>query len=226
MRAVSKAWALWAVAAAMAWPPGVAAQQAPEGGGTLLVARGRDYLLHALAYSGDALQGRYRWPTSAGCLLLHTRPSTGKMSCLLWTGTHLVTMKPMSFVQTRIVGLTHDSERLYVVVWTSPLVPNYAPQAAQPLSGGSYSLAVFWLEDGSKLRDLGFIPRPEHPPSGQLVASALPRTGLPETLDAGPLKLTDGRVEVFGIALEFEGRQLVGHSAVAGRGAERSREQR
>lgn len=131
-----------------------------------------------------------------GFMLLHTVRASGEMSVLVPpTGTVAISTRRISFVQTRILGIAADAERLYVLLgsvraWDKP------PEKDAPVEGGGYVLRTFWLADGQGLT------------APALKTEGLPKGAPPETLKHGPLRLVAGGVESFGTRAIYKGRDL------------------
>ncbi len=121
-----------------------------------------------------------------GLMLLHTARASGEMTVLArTTGTMAISTRRISYVQTRILGIAADAERLYVLAW-SVRAWDKPPDRDAPVEGGRYELRAFRLADGKALR------APALKPEG------LPKGAPPETLEHGPLRLVEGGVECYG----------------------------
>ncbi len=211
------AWAL-SVAAALGALAGAALSQEPSATKPILIAKGRDYLVHGIVYPFHDDQARFRSRSWGGCALLCTTPSTGEMKALISTGTVENPTERISFNQTRLLGATADAERLYAVVWSSGRMFDSPPHPGQPFKGGSYSLQVFWLADGTSLGETSLVREPGKSPVSRpnAIAPELPAIAPRETLEKGPLKLTEKGVALYGAAFEFDGRKVAKQEAVPG----------
>ncbi|MBM4030566.1 MAG: hypothetical protein FJ291_02135 [Planctomycetes bacterium] len=175
----------------------------------LLIAKGQDYLVHGVSYPLFDDQARFRAPMWAGAMLLYTTPSNGEMKELVSTGTVEVPTERISFFQRRLLGVAADAERLYAVVWNSGRVFDHAPHPGQRMGGGTYTLRVFWLADGTPVTELRLIKKAHQvPPAPNVFAPGLPDAVVQETLDKGPLKLIEKGIACYGVAFEFEGKKL------------------
>jgi hypothetical protein len=198
--------------ASLAGPPPLEKSQASK---PLLLAKGKDYLIHGIVYPLHDDQARFRTPQWTGCVILYTKPSTGEMKSLVSTGTIEIPTERVSYHQTRILGVACDPERLYVVTWFSGRIWDHPPQPGQRLGDGGYSLQVFWLADGTSTYSAGLLaptPMPLREPVVAVVS--LPEIAPQETLEKGPLKLLEKGVACYGVAFGFEGRKLTKHSPV------------
>ncbi|HUT35003.1 MAG TPA: hypothetical protein VNE39_16045 [Planctomycetota bacterium] len=183
----------------------------------ILIAKGQDCLVHGIIYPFHDDQARFRSRSWGGCAVLYTTPSTGEMKALVSTGTTEIPTERISFTQARLVGVACDAERLYAVVWSSGRVFDHPPHPGQPFKGGGYSLHVFWLGDGTGLGETWLLKEPSKSPVSRpnAVAPELPDVAPQETLEKGPLKLTDKGVALYGAAFEFDGKKLMKHTAQA-----------
>ncbi|MBM4037385.1 MAG: hypothetical protein FJ290_02625 [Planctomycetes bacterium] len=179
----------------------------------ILIAKGKDCLVHGIVYPFHDDQARFRSRPLGGCAVLYTTPSTGEMKSLVSTGTIEVPTERISFHQTRLLGLACDAERLYAVVWSSGRVFDHPPHAGLGFKGGSYSLHIFWLADGTSLGDTWLLKEPGSSPVGRpnAIAPGLPDVAPQEALGKGPLKLIEKGAACYGVAFGFEGRKLVRH---------------
>ena len=200
------------------------APQQPSRTLPVLIAKGDDYLIHGTSYPFLDDQTRFHARPWGGCAILYTRPSTGEMKALVSTGTVERPTERISFHQTRLLGVACDAERLYAVVWSSGRVFDHPPHPGQPTKGGSYSLHVFWLADGTSLGETWLLKEPGKSPVSRpnVVAAELPDSAPQETLEKGPLKLIDNGILCYGVALEYAGKTLSpeGPTPVAGALAE------
>ena len=180
----------------------------------ILFAKGNDWLVHGITYPFHDDQARFRWRSWGGCAVLYTKPSTGEMKALVSTGTIEVPTERISFSQTHLVGVACDAERLYAVVWSSGRVFDDWPQPGKPFKGGYYVLHIFWLADGASLGETWLLKEPGKSPVSRpnAIAPELPDVAPQETLDKGPLKLTEKGVALYGAAFEFDGKKLVKQS--------------
>src|SRR5262249_2206220 len=112
-------------------------------------------------------------------------------------GTWSVPTRRISYQQTRLVGVTADAERLYVLVWHSGRVFDRPPRLDEEAVKGTYRLSVYWLADSSKIaeRDL----------TGREVPAKAPK----ETTGKGPLTVADGTVSCYGTKFQFKGKEEV-----------------
>jgi len=159
----------------------------------VLVAKTDAALVHAVRTARDPSEAEPWHRRSDGYLLLHTDRKTGEMRHLIPnTGTvEVPTVRP-SVVQTRMVGVAADAERLYVLLWTSGRIFDRPPASDAPVEGGRYELRVFWLADGSQIAKPALDPE------------KWPKTAPPEVTDAGPLKLVKDGVECYGVTARYE----------------------
>ena len=99
----------------------------------------------------------------------------------------------------RVIGVTHDDQRLYVLVGGQTFVPGRGLvnlRAAPNLAvRNRYMLHVFWLESGSLIHSQEI----SYQPFGRLPE---------ETMGAGPLSANNNVISVFGNHLEFNGENL------------------
>jgi len=129
-----------------------------------------------------------------GWRLLLTDRTTGKMRDLIEpTGTIAIPTRRASFLQTRLLGVVGDEERLYALLWTSGRIRDAAPGPLDALEGGRYELRVFRLADGEAME----------PPA--LPVARLPKASPPECAGPGPLLLVEGRLVCFATATQGEG---------------------
>ncbi|MBP3956390.1 hypothetical protein J8F10_13990 [Gemmata sp. G18] len=174
----------------------------PKADQPVVVTKGDAFIVHALANS--ARQILFREYPPAAPLLMHTALPSGKLTVLFRSGTTIGIPIPMGlnrtpYSQTRIVGVTADAERLYVLVWSASWkVEDFggAPPIKPPESD-SYAVRVFWLADGSEVGNvpLGGSKRPKNIPT--------------ESMEAGPLASEKpGSVSVYGETLRFRGKEL------------------
>jgi len=204
---------LAAASASLAGPPPL---EKPLASKPLLLAKGQDYLVHGIVYPLHDDQARFRTPQWAGCVVLHTKPSTGEMKGLVSTGTIEVPSERVSYHQTRILGVACDAERLYIVTWFSGRIWDHPPPPGQRLADGGYSLQVFWLADGTPSYGANLVPPTPMPIREPVVAVvSLPDTAPQETLEKGPLKPIGKGVACYGVAFEFEGKKLVRHTTLS-----------
>jgi hypothetical protein len=106
-----------------------------------------------------------------------------------------------------------DAERLYAVVWSSGRVYDHPPHPGQRMGGGGYVLHVFWLADGAALAELRLHKKQDQVVSAPNVfAPGLPDIAVQESIEKGPLTLTEKGIACYGVAIEFEGRKIVRHS--------------
>jgi hypothetical protein len=132
-----------------------------------------------------------------GHQLLHTIRTTGEMTVLVpATGTVAINTRRISFVQTRILGIAADEERLYVLIWSSGRVYDRPPDPGAPVEGGRHELRTFWLADGQPLA------------APTLGAEGLPKVAPPETLGNGSLGPVKGGGECHGTRAVYKGRDL------------------
>ena len=106
------------------------------------------------------------------------------------TGVVAQPTRRVSYNETRIVGIVVDKARMYVAVWRSGRIFNLRAKRL----GGSLSLSVFWLEDGSRIDDVA------------LPMKAVPAKVPAETIEAGPLQSREYGVSLFGQTYRYEGR--------------------
>jgi hypothetical protein len=175
----------------------------------VLLTRGEGYLVHALPQSPPRATDND--PTH---LLLHTALPSGKMKRLLasgpqarpfrWADMQLTdSVPPATWQEAHILGAAADAERLYVLWWVSDRVTIDSGKPVPPpgqLGKGAYQLLVFDLADGERLHTLDLAP----------FKIDLPEERRTETVEAGPLKLTDKGVSCFETTFEFKGLKLVG----------------
>jgi hypothetical protein len=155
----------------------------------LLLAQGEGYLVHGMPYpSGSELEELSGRP-EGGLLVTHVDTNSGVMKILCFSGTFAHPTERISFHQSRIAGVAHDARRIYVLEWRVGSMdypyPAGAPYPVQSDVRGQYLLYVFQLTDGQE--------------SGSIEVDAPSGAGAPsETLDAGPLEVVPGGVEIFG----------------------------
>jgi hypothetical protein len=148
--------------------------------------------VHALRASADAGDVLER-PVDPGFMLLHTARASGEMTVLVpATGTVARGTCRASFVQTRILGIAADAERLYVLLW-SVRTWDRPPERDAPAEGGRYELRTFRLADGHALK------------APALNTEGLPKGAPKESLGNGPLNLLPGAgVECYGTRAIYE----------------------
>ena len=163
----------------------------------VLVAKGEKHFVHALEMS--PLRSRasaVERIVARGSGLVHTNRQSGEMTHLIPpTGTVCINTRRISYLQTRIVGIVADAQRLYVLRWQSGRIFDKPPAADAVLTHGHYELSVFWLADGSLI--LG----------GSLRAKGLPKHAPVEALAPGPLKLVKRGVSCYGSTFHFKGKK-------------------
>jgi hypothetical protein len=103
--------------------------------------------------------------------------------------------------QTRVVAVTWDAERLYVLVWHGKWErPGLAMGMVPPLSvlapSDDYRLYTFWLADGSDLAPVRVRAKEAKVPPEELKRDLMERLG-------------GGGVKVFGQTVRFDGKALV-----------------
>lgn len=163
----------------------------------VLVARTDAVFVHAVCTARDSGEVEPWVRRSDGYLLLHTNRKTGEMKHLIPdTGTVAIPTVRQSYVQTRMVGVAADTERLYVLLWTSGRIFDRPPERDAPVEGGRYELRVFWLADGSRIAAPGLDPE------------KWPKTAPPEVTNAGPLKLAKDGVDCYGVTARYKGKEL------------------
>jgi hypothetical protein len=171
----------------------------------VLIARGKDYLIHAVPVPtiwSQFGEEHSRMITPLGLVVLHTSTTTGEMKKLI-TGAetwdplwHDRSAPPARRLLKGIAGIACDSQRLYVLHWKAAPYKTAADILADQRSKGSYRLVVFRAADGQKLYELDIERR------------ALPAFSW-ETTGKGPLRLRDGGVSCFGVAFLFKGDKLL-----------------
>ena len=153
--------------------------------------------VHALRGAPEVSGGVVERVTGPGHLLLHVVRATGEMTVLVpATGTVAVNTRRISFHQTRILGVAADTERLYVLMWSSGRVFDKPPDPDALAEGGIFELRTFWLADGQPLA------------APKLSAEGLPKGAPPETVEKGPLQIVKGGVECYGTRAAYKGREL------------------
>jgi hypothetical protein len=190
-----------AVAVGLIVAPGLLAREPDAAKKTILVAKSADAFVNFLPPQSnddfDAKQG--------GTLLLTSR-ETGEMKVLIWTGTRSNHHRRATYFQNRILGVTADRERLYVLVfaltqpdrWPQPAdKPFDLPMVKKDAAGRwneswTFNLLAYRLSDGKLVA------------GNELKGDGLPTTVPVETTGAGPLKLLKNGVEVYGSRVEFD----------------------
>jgi hypothetical protein len=187
------------MALALAQLPGPAALLS-ETGRPQLIAKEKDYFLHALPGAGSgrlsttALFPAHLEPSTVyGLILLHTSTATAEMKILAAGGVTKDTTAARfrnnprpDIYRTRIAGVLADKERIYVLRWHD-----------SPDKDPSMHLLVFRPDTGEQVHSL------------ELKGDAVPQKEPEETAKKGPLELRADGVACFGTRFEFKGTKLV-----------------
>ena len=160
-----------------------------------VVARGKDYIIHALRDQRDNIQrGDFilRPAYGDGYMLLHTTLSSGKMTVLAKGAFSEFKGPPMGLdrhwiYQRQIVDFRADKDRLY-------FLQSVYESGVGRSTGTLWTLHVIQLENGKSILEAHVVP----PPGGDVQKS-----------DKGPLQLRENGVEVFGQRFEFDGTTLI-----------------
>jgi hypothetical protein len=164
----------------------------------VLVSKGKQHLVHVLAMGN--IQDARRSATllgEAGLIIVHTSLETGEMKVLARTGTWALPTRKISYGHDRILGISADEERLYVVRWNAEPRMFQPPSSSDPIKGGAYRLDVYWLVDGSLIDNR------------LLTGKGLPEAAPKETVQRGPLNLAANEVACYGTTLRFQGKKVV-----------------
>jgi hypothetical protein len=167
--------ALTASPQAKGWPP-----DSP-----VLVAKGKDHLIHYLPAPARGLAGGY---AGSDVALLHTTPSTGEMKTLL-------RMRNNRF---DLLGYIADGDRLYVAARVEATFGSFGFPPAGVVEY-QFHVYTFWLADGTELahRTMKESDVPEELRKGKPVA------------EGGPIELTEGGARCFGTSLKFDGKKVI-----------------
>jgi hypothetical protein len=187
----------------------------------VLIARGKDYLIHALPSprpTGGLFWGQP--DPGSGLAVLHTDTSTGHMKRLT-TGGQWSFIIPMGIDRidhhcVRIAGILANRQRLYVLTWHAKAISRERTDT-RPVAfdTGTYRLLVFRASDGKQLHDLKIEGGPPETAENRLlfVGGAMPKRRTPrpreETAGKGPLLLHPRGVRCFGVVFEFDGEKLI-----------------
>jgi hypothetical protein len=195
----------------LAAPVPAPAEKSPDGAGPVLVARGKDVLVHAVPRGGTLTRRKPKegFPLlqqdvmgPSGLVLVHTSTDSGEAKTLLSTGSwsfDLATGVPrVCQGRSSLVGVVADRQRLYVAWHQSEMVVEGLPGQEQRelKTPDSYHLWVFRLLDGKLLHEL------------DLKDGELPKKAPAEKADKGPLEVVDNGVRCFGLRFEFDGDRL------------------
>lgn len=177
----------------------------------VLIAQNAEHFVHAV-------------PLGEGHALVHTSPATAVMKSLLVVRPysrkeHEAAQQPQEAVPAaagivvdgfdqRIVGITSDPQRLYVLVagkTTTPLIPQEPRRVRLPVVRTRYMLHVFWRATGARIH------------SQELAVQETDKE-LPEAaLTAGPLQQVKNGVSCLGYRFEFARQNLVRYQDNEGR---------
>jgi hypothetical protein len=177
----------------------------PKPGQPVVVAKGDKFVVHALSSGGGVAALFGERPLTAPHLL-HTALPDGRLTVLFRSGTTIGFPIPMGvdrtpYSQTRVVGVTADAERLYVLVWSAEWVVESwqgAGNEIKPPKSDTYAVRVFWLADGSEVGKF------------DLKGEKRPKTVPAESLEAGPLTAEKtGGASAYGETFRFKGKELL-----------------
>jgi hypothetical protein len=181
---------------------------AKDGEGRVLIAHGKGYAIHAVPRATPLVPRAVLWvgrkfPAVPGLAVVHTSTATGEKKQLVRGGEWSYPGPPMGIDRiyhhrARVLGITCDSQRLYVLRWearaTTLDLPNPRPTA---FGKGDYHLLVFRRADGKQLHEHRFA------------GGDLPPAPPEECSGRGPLRPRAGGVSCFGTAFEFQGEKLI-----------------
>lgn len=199
---------------ALALPAGAIDLAKLNGGAVIVsqvVAKGDDYLVQAIRFPFLNPLREIRLPRQpqVGQVLLHTKLPGGQGRELLRTQTSREWRTRVgSFRHSRIVGVAHDKERLYVAVWSAGgrgVIPAFlVPLEKRPKTSHHYvkqlRLYVFALAEGKLIKTAAVPGAPD---------KVFPIT----TAAPGPLRVVNGGVDCHGTKLRFDGKKGAGGDA-------------
>jgi len=173
------------------WGVDVAKNVAASNITSRVAAKGDGFLVQSIQFPlGDPLRRDALFPNMrVEQVLLHTRLPGGKGTELLHTRTNREwRTRTGSFSPSRIVGVAHDAQCLYVAVWHAN-------------GRGTYPAFLLPLEQRPKVRRRYNTRLEVH------VFALADGRRLHHAAAAGPLKLMDGGVDCFGTAAALQGWQ-------------------
>jgi hypothetical protein len=195
-----------------------------------VVAKGEGYCVHCFLGSLPGI-GR---PVFPGVVLTHTSLTTGEMKFLQNTGTFEVPAVRIRYTHSRVLGITHDDRRLYVLVWTIPRFyteHDAALRDDQAIEREAYDhnleadfvLFVYWLHDGSEIyrarlhrpgaeRPVGVAPRNDKAVDAEGVPLRIPKANTAP----GPLELRPNGFACYGVRFTFVDKKLEKHEPDSG----------
>jgi hypothetical protein len=168
-----------------------------------LVARGKDFMIHALgdpqrvAKATDELAWKVARSLAASneVILVHTSLATGKMKVLARSSSGSWKAPAMAidryyYSEQGVQEFCVDKERLYVLRYSFTNESHWRPAGPGRPMDTSYALVVFHLESGREIFSTE-LKRPE------------------KATAKGGLQLRDNGVEAFGARFEFRGTELI-----------------
>jgi hypothetical protein len=168
-----------------------------------LVARGKDFMVHALGGKQPGAKPLELYldtlVPSNEVILVHTSLATGKMRVLVrsasasWKGPAMA-IDRYYYSEAGVQNFRADKERLYVLRYSYFTESHWRPSKAGVSSNTEYTLLVFHLESGREILSRE-LKRPEK------------EAGKKD--DKATLQPCENGVEAFGTRYEFKGTELI-----------------
>ncbi|MHB1038157.1 MAG: hypothetical protein ACYC35_27480 [Pirellulales bacterium] len=163
-----------------------------------LLVQGQEYFVHSFTGASGSTD-RLLFP---GVTISHVSRKTGKMQFLVNTGVFSLATARRAYLISRVIGIAHDTQRLYVLTWEISQDDQPPPISDR----GQVRFHVFRLADGSLVMDIPLRAGVALTPGVQ--PTNLP-TGVPESnMKSGPIEMRRDGVACYGIRFTFTGNSI------------------